>query len=163
MTMEILEYGLLIALAIALVFAAISDIRHRRIANWLNGAIALGAPLYWFASGMAPWPDMVIQLGFAIGVFAVCTGIFALGLIGGGDIKLVGAIALWLSPAAFVNMLLVMGVMGGLIAIGFIIRRVVFKPKTPGVLPYGVAIAVGALFALGMTYLPQTFSAGAVA
>ena len=41
--MEMLKYGLLVALAIALIFAAVSDIRERKIANWLNIGIAVGA------------------------------------------------------------------------------------------------------------------------
>ena len=43
-----IHYGLLIALAIALVFAAGTDIHRRQIDNWLNIAIALGAPLFWW-------------------------------------------------------------------------------------------------------------------
>ena len=44
--MEMLKYGLLVALAIALIFAAVSDIRERKIANWLNIGIAAGAPVF---------------------------------------------------------------------------------------------------------------------
>ena len=47
-----IHYGLLITLAIALVVAAFTDIRRRQIDNWLTGAIALGAPLLWWASGL---------------------------------------------------------------------------------------------------------------
>ena len=154
--MEYLKYGLLLALAIALVIAAISDIRERKIANWLNIAIAAGAPLFWIASGMAFWPDMVIQLGLAFVVFWAFAGLFALGLLGGGDVKLLGAIALWLTPLAFLDLLLVMAFVGGAIAVGFVIRRVIWKPKTQGTLPYGVAITAGALWVLGWTYLPET-------
>jgi prepilin peptidase CpaA len=45
-------YGLVGALAIALTIAAITDIRRRQIDNWLNAAIAHGAPLFWWASGL---------------------------------------------------------------------------------------------------------------
>ena len=44
MLSDYLHYALLIALAIALVTAAITDLRSRRIANWLTGGGALGAP-----------------------------------------------------------------------------------------------------------------------
>ena len=152
--MEILKYGLLIALAIALIFAAISDIRERKIANWLNIGIALGAPVFWFASGMAIWPDMLIQLALAFVVFWAFAGLFALGLLGGGDVKLLGAIALWFTPMAFLDLLLVMAFVGGGVAVGFVIRRMVFKPKTQGTLPYGVAISAGALWVMGWTYIP---------
>jgi prepilin peptidase CpaA len=154
--MEILKYGLLVGLAIALLFAAISDIRERRIANWLNIAIAAGAPFFWFASGMAFWPDMVIQLGLAFVVFWVFAGLFALGWLGGGDVKLLGAIALWLTPFAFLDLLLVMAVVGGAMAVFFVIRRMIWKPKTQGTLPYGVAITIGALWVLGATHIPAS-------
>lgn len=154
--MEVLKYGLLAGLAIALVYAAFSDIRERRIANWLNLGIAAGAPFFWFASGMALWPDMAIQIALAFVVFWACAGLFALGMFGGGDVKLLGAIALWLNPLAFLDLLLVMAVVGGAMAVGFVVRRLVFKPRTPGTLPYGVAITAGALWVLGWTYIPAT-------
>ncbi|MFN5820871.1 MAG: peptidase, partial [Novosphingobium sp.] len=55
------QYVLLGALAIALVVAAFTDIRRRQIDNWLNAAIALGAPLYWWASGLSLWPGVAWQ------------------------------------------------------------------------------------------------------
>ena len=153
--MEFVKYGLLIALAIALIVAAVSDIRERRIANWLNIGIAAGAPLFWIASGMALWPDIVIQLGLAFVVFWAFAGLFALGMLGGGDVKLLGAIALWFTPMAFLDLLLVMAFVGGAIAVAFVIRRVIWKPKTQGTLPYGVAITAAALWVMGWTYIPQ--------
>ncbi len=45
-----LHYGLLVALAIALLVAAATDWRRRQIDNWLNAGIALTAPLFWLAS-----------------------------------------------------------------------------------------------------------------
>lgn len=149
-----LHYGLLVAFAIALLYAAFTDVRSRTIGNKLNIAIAAGAPVYWWASGMSLWPDVAWQLGFAIAVAAVLIFIFWLGLtlnmliLGGGDIKLLGAIALWLSPLAFLNMLVIMAIAGGLLAVGFVLRRIVLKPKTQGKLPYGVAITFGALWVL---------------
>ena len=160
--MEILKYGLLAGLAIALIVAAISDIRERKIANWLNIAIAAGAPAFWVASGLSFWPDMVIQLGLAFVVFWAFAGLFALGLLGGGDVKLLGALALWLSPLAFLDLLLVMAFVGGGIAVAFVVRRVIWKPKTQGTIPYGVAITPGALWVLGWTYLPEANFANAL-
>ena len=93
-------YGLLIALAIALLYAAFTDIRSRTIANSLNLAIAALAPVFWWASGLSLWPDVVIQLGIALAAFAVFAGLFALGMMGGGDVKLLTALALWIEPMA---------------------------------------------------------------
>ena len=64
-----IKYGLLAMLAIALLVAAFTDLKSRRIANWLNGAVALGAPLFWWATGMALWPDMALQVGLAVATF----------------------------------------------------------------------------------------------
>ena len=68
------RYGLLAALAIALLVAAFTDLRSRQIDNWLNAAIALGAPLFWWASGLSLWPDVALQLGVALATFAVLAG-----------------------------------------------------------------------------------------
>ncbi len=67
----LIQYVLLALLAIGLLVAAFTDIRSRQIANWLNGAIALGAPLFWWASGLALWPGVAIQLGVAAATFTV--------------------------------------------------------------------------------------------
>ncbi|MEM6266113.1 MAG: prepilin peptidase [Pseudomonadota bacterium] len=148
-------YGLLIGLAIALLVAAFTDIRSRRIANWLNAAIALGAPVFWWASGMALWPDMAWQFGFALLVTAILIGLYAVGLLGGGDIKLLAALALWIDPDSYLTLLVIMAVVGGFMAVGFVVRRVVLKPKQPGQLPYGVAIAAGALWVMTQNYFPS--------
>lgn len=166
---DTIHYGLLIALAIALVVAAFTDIRSRTIGNWLNGAIALAAPLFWWASGLALWPDMAWQLGFALLVCAVLVGIAFIGykmnvlILGGGDIKLLGALALWFTPFTYMQVLLIMSLFGGAMAVAFVVRRVVFKPKTPGRLPYGVAIAFGALWVLALNYLPGAATAAQAA
>ncbi|MEL0253267.1 MAG: prepilin peptidase [Novosphingobium sp.] len=88
-------YGLVGALAIALLVAAFTDIRRRQIDNWLNAAIALSAPVYWWAAGLSLWPDIAIQLGLTLGVFIALAGLFAFKMMGGGDVKLLSALALW--------------------------------------------------------------------
>ncbi len=93
-------YVLLAGLAIALLCAAFTDLRSRRIANWLTGSIALSAPLFWWASGLG-WPGIGLQLAVAAGCFALLCGLFALRAMGGGDVKLLSALALWIRPAGF--------------------------------------------------------------
>ncbi len=94
-----IKYGLLAALAIALLVAAFTDLRSRQIGNWLNGGIALAAPLFWWASDLAWWPDIALQLGVAFGTFAALAALFAMGAMGGGDVKLLAALALWIALA----------------------------------------------------------------
>jgi prepilin peptidase CpaA len=113
------KYGLLAALAIALLVAAFTDLRSRQIGNWLNGGIALAAPLFWWASDLAWWPDIALQLGVAFGTFAVLAALFAMGAMGGGDVKLLAALALWIAPLPFLNLLVMMALLGGVLTVLF--------------------------------------------
>lgn len=148
MLMTTVQYGLLIALAIALLYAAFTDIRSRTIANWLNLGIALVAPVFWWASGFSLWPDVAIQLGVAVAAFAVFAGMFALGMMGGGDVKLLTALALWIEPNAFLQLLIVMAVAGGVLTVAMAAVHAIRKQKEKLAIPYGVAIAFGAFWIL---------------
>lgn len=140
-------------LAIALIIAAITDIKSRQISNKLNVAIALAAPLFWIASDMAFWPDMVWQIGIAMVVFTIFAGVFALGAMGGGDVKLLGAIALWLHWLTFIEMLLIMSIAGGVLTLLMMISKKIQKQKGPLKVPYGVAISFAGLWIIsGMFY-----------
>jgi prepilin peptidase CpaA len=152
---ETFEYGLLIALAIALVFAAFTDIRRRQIDNWLNAAIALGAPVFWWVSGLSLWPDVALQLGVALAAFAVLAALFALKMMGGGDVKLLTALALWVRPDFFMQLLVVMALAGGILTIVMGAWHVARRQKDRLAIPYGVAIAFGGLWVLAVNYLPQ--------
>ena len=139
---------LLFLLAALLVAAGIEDARTREIANSKTAAIALLAPLWWFANGMAPWPDMAIQIGIAVAVFALFCLLFQIGVMGGGDVKLIAALSLWMPLGAFMVMLMVMSVAGGVLTIGMLIARAVRRGHAPIEVPYGIAIAFAALFVL---------------
>lgn len=143
-----IQYGLLIALAIALLYAAFTDLRSRTISNRLNLAIAAGAPLFWWASGLSLWPDVAWQLGIAALAFAILAGLFALRMMGGGDVKLLTALALWVEPYAFLQLLLVMAVAGGVLTVVMGGIHVMRREKGRLAVPYGVAIAVGGLWVL---------------
>ena len=151
-----IHYGLLIALAIALVFAAFTDIRSRTISNKLNIAIAVAAPVFWWTSGLALWPDVAIQLGVAAAVFAVLCGLFAAGLMGGGDVKMLTALALWIAPGAFMQLLVIMAVAGGVLTIVMAAWHFLQNQKERLAIPYGVAIAFGGLWVLASKYLPAS-------
>ena len=94
----ILTYALLGALATGLLIAAFTDLRRREIDNWLTAAIALAAPLFWLASEFS-LGAMGIQFAIALGSFVILTGLFALNMMGGGDVKLLTALSLWIAHA----------------------------------------------------------------
>ena len=139
---------LLLALATILVVTAVIDLRTFTISNRLSLAVALGAPLYWLSMGLPPWPAMTIQLAASGIVFALLAGAFYAGMMGGGDVKLAAALALWFPPAGTIKFLVVMSIAGGVLTLAILVwhraRRNVGSPK----IPYGVAIAAGALFVL---------------
>jgi prepilin peptidase CpaA len=140
---------LLGVLALLLVSAGIQDARTREIANWKNIAIALLAPLWWWANGLALWPDMALQLGVALLVFALFVGAFALGQMGGGDVKLIGALALWLPLQPLAWMLVLMSLLGGALTLVMLAERWIRRQReVPLEIPYGVAIAMAALIVL---------------
>lgn len=106
------SYALLAALATALLVAAFTDLRRREIDNGLNAAIAITAPLWWLAMGFG-WADVGFQLALAAGTFAFACALFVAGQMGGGDVKLLTALALWFTPSSFLQLVVLMAVLGG--------------------------------------------------
>jgi prepilin peptidase CpaA len=150
----IFHYVLLAGLAIALLFAAYTDLRSRKIANWLTAAIALTAPLFWWSSGLELWPSIIIQIGMSLAAFAALAGLFAFRLMGGGDVKLLAALALWIAPADYLTMLIVMAIVGGVLTLFIGAWNVIQRQPGKLSVPYGIAIAIAGLWILGVNYLP---------
>ena len=136
---------LLIALAAILVVAAVIDVRTFTISNRLNLVVALGAPLYWMSIALAPWPGVAVQLAAGGIVFVLLAGAFYAGMMGGGDVKLASALALWFSPAGTIKFLVFMSLAGGLLTLGIVLWHRAKRREGRPEIPYGVAIAVGAL------------------
>ena len=100
------------------------------------------------AIGLGLWPGVAIQLLVAAIVFALFVGAFALGQMGGGDVKLIGALALWFPFQPLIWMLMMMSIIGGGLTVLLVIERWWRRNKTVIEIPYGVAIAIAALFAM---------------
>lgn len=146
---------LLIVLAILLLVAAVVDVRTFTISNKLNLAIALLAPVYWWSVGDPMWSDVAIQLAMGLGVFLLLAGAFWVGMMGGGDVKLAAALALWFSPASTIRFLVLMSLAGGLLTLVVVAaHKMRGKAGRPEV-PYGVAIAFGGLAILAQRFLNQ--------
>ena len=146
------SYGLLAALAIALMVAAFTDLRRRQIDNWLNGAIVLGAPLFWLASGQG-LVDVGFHIGIAVAIFAILAVFFAMGAMGGGDVKLLTALALWIDPISFVKLLALMSVLGGLLTLVMVAVHFARKRKGRVAVPYGIAISFAGIWVIFSEYL----------
>jgi prepilin peptidase CpaA len=148
-----LPWILLGALAALLLAACWFDLRSRTIPNSLNLAIALLAIPFWWSLGLPLWPDAALQLGVALLVFGLFAIAFALGAMGGGDVKLVAAIALWLPFQAVFALLFIMSVAGGALTLAMFVRHRLARRTERLEIPYGVAIAFGGLWLISERFL----------
>lgn len=147
--------ALICVLGVLLIAASLTDLRKRIISNRLNLCIAGLAPLWWLACGLPLWPGMALQLLLALIVFAVFAVLFAMGCMGGGDVKLLGALALWFPWQALLTMLTVMALVGGAVTIVTVVHHRMTRRLGQPEIPYGIAISVAALWLLGERYLNQ--------
>ena len=145
--------ALLGLLAAMLVWIAVVDVRTYTISDRLNAAIALLAPVYWLSAGVPLWPDAAIRVGVGVLVFTLFAGAFYLNAMGGGDVKLAGALALWFTPYETLTLIVIMSIAGGLLTLVVLAgHRLLRKEGRPEV-PYGVAIALGGMWLLAQRFL----------
>ncbi|SKA36920.1 prepilin peptidase CpaA [Enhydrobacter aerosaccus] len=145
--------------ALLLVSAGWQDLKTMRIANGIS--LGIGASFaIWAGAGVLLDRVAAVQVGLSLAcalfVFLVGTVGFALGAIGGGDVKLLAAASLFAGPAHQIDFLTVTACAGGLLALAALAgaRLGPSKSDGPGVtrerlrqaLPYGPAIAMGGLW-----------------
>jgi prepilin peptidase CpaA len=102
--------------------AAVTDLRSHRIPNYITiPALLLGLVLSVLSGGLAGLGQSAAGIGLALGVFVL--SLLCGGGIGGGDIKLLGAVGA-LGGAAFLLQSLVVAVLvGGVMAVGLALLR----------------------------------------
>jgi prepilin peptidase CpaA len=147
---------------------AYGDIRTRRIPNELIVAI-LALAAFRIAIEGDPRAG-IYTLAAAAALFAATFLLFWRGLLGGGDVKLIGATALLVGYHSFFEFLFVMSVSGALIAVAVLARdrlgarRATAPPleeqeapeeaRARLTVPYGVAIAAAVIVVLLVQYFP---------
>src|SRR6059058_6521661 len=146
--------ALLIGLAAILVVAAVVDVRTFTISNRLNLTVAALAPLYWLSIPLA-WPAVAIHIAAGAGVFVLLAAAFYAGMMGGGDVKLAAALALWFSPQSTLKFLVLMSLAGGILTVGILVWHRAKQREGRPQIPYGVAIAFGGLAILTQRFLNQ--------
>lgn len=144
MTVELLwPMGLTLLLAIG----ALSDIKDRRLPNWLSLLLLL----YGLGHGfyLASWSGMGWHaLHFAVAL-VVGMPLFAMKWFGGGDVKFYAGAATYFAVQDGVQALLWVSLLGVVLMLSWIVvRRVVLKGKAAvtgnhALFPYGVAIMAG--------------------
>jgi prepilin peptidase CpaA len=149
MTSEALAYVTLGGLAIALIVSIYTDIRYRLIFNKITLPIALAAPIYWYATGGISPAEIGIHLLTATLVFIFFAIAFRFGAMGGGDVKLFAALALWWPWIDVVRMILFASIIGALVTIIFVIIHKLKQRDGRARIPYGVAISIAGLWIAG--------------
>lgn len=138
-------------LILLLVIGALEDAWRLRISDWISGLIAVGSFVALAINGPVSglWQNLLL---FAA-VLAVGTFMFGRGWMGGGDIKLLAASALWFDLSDGWKLLAAIAISGGIEAVVILIlRRLPWSTairgralllQRGGPIPYGIAIALG--------------------
>ena|SRR5215471_9619237 len=148
-------------------YAAISDYQRLKIPNWVS--LALCAAFLLYASLFVTGSQFLGHVAAGTAIFAIAVVLYALGLFGGGDAKLLGAIALWAGPQSVYELVLLTAMIGGAMGTilvglrGLLRHRPALCGPAPlhrmvvwardGVCPYGLAIGGAALICM-----PKMFS-----
>jgi prepilin peptidase CpaA len=153
----ILDITRLLLFPALMAFAATSDLLTMTIPNRVSLALAAGFLVLAGVSGMG-LTDILVHVGAGATVLVVAFGCFAMGWVGGGDAKVAAAAALWFGFSELMNYLLWASLFGGVLTVLLIQFRqwplpysltgqawlVRLHAKETGI-PYGIALAIGAL------------------
>ena len=154
-----LQSSCLIGFALLLAVATWQDLRTMRIADWVSLAIVAAFGV-WALSGLAAGNTTFLKIGLALGccaaMFALGALAFALGALGGGDVKLLAASTLFAGPALLPDFLMVTALTGGVLGLAMLAGARIgpaakaaggasVAGRLRGGLPYGPAIAAGGL------------------
>lgn len=143
-----------------MIWAGIGDARTFLIPNELNLLIAISFVVLCLPMGMAV-TEVRSHVLVGLGVSLVAMILFLIGVYGGGDFKMTGAIALWLGPAPLLPFLFYTALAGGVLSLTLIVARRLARhyglPLSPRWLrrllrrsagaPYGIALGIGAVLA----------------
>ena len=150
-------------------FAALHDFRYYRIPNWLNLAIVGSFFPVALILGM-PWEVFVWHLagfGMVFGAMFAVYMVLPASKFGGGDAKMIAAVAIWIDWEHLLNYGIMIALAGGVLAVimwtwrvlqieygvwmhGDATLRKVMSYQAK--LPYGAAIAAGGIYAYTLSW-----------
>ena len=139
---------LLAILVVALIAAAVEDAARLKISN-ITILVVLGSAV---AAILIQGPTLSMWQNAA--VFCLLLGLgtaaFTSGLLGGGDVKLLAATALWVDFRTCVWLIALVFFSGGLLALLYLASRL-FCSRKSNRIPYGIAIALGAFAVISVS------------
>lgn len=134
--------------SVLLTAAAVQDVLSLRIANLFSVAIFLIAAVALVVNAGPDWWQHLLSFAIILGLGIL---LFSLQWMGGGDAKLMAAAALAFNLLGLIRFLPLVLLAGGVIALLAILLRMVLprrRTTSRQGIPYGVAIAVGAVASL---------------
>ena len=171
--MELAALLTLSVLPVLVIVAGLKDLTTMTIPNWISAALLACFFPAALLVGLEPL-QIAIHVGVAAAALAVGAGMFAMGWLGGGDAKLMASASLWLGLAGAGQFVLWTAMAGGLFSLVLLLvrSRAAGLPALPGApgwlgrllqpkgdIPYGVAIAAGALIAFPGSAMVAAFAA----
>lgn len=166
MPTDALTWPATIVLGSLLVVAAIGDIRVRRVSNVLNAIVLVSGVAFAIMTNDVRAAGVQVMGGVGLGLL-IWFPMFALRLMGAGDVKLIASCGAWLGWDGMVTATLATGVYGGVLGALWLLRShgalsalhtVATAVRAPWLmkmrpyearerLPYAVAIAGGVVTA----------------
>jgi prepilin peptidase CpaA len=145
--------------AVCIAWAAISDVSGLRIRNEVSLILAGTFLVY----ALIPSNNVDLPMHLLVGgiTLAVTFGFFLMHWLGGGDAKLIPAVALWVGPGQIASFVITLAILGGIFALALFLLQLLFRVFPPleagfplpavaawarnGICPYAVPIAFAAL------------------
>lgn len=128
-----------------------TDIRHRNISNLYCTCILLFSLLFGSLYG-----DFSVPILRMICILLVGIVLFSFSIVGAGDVKLLAAYSLGISPEYWWLTLYLMFILGGVLALSYLmygwLMNKITDVKKRG-LPYGVPITLACLFGMWLSGL----------
>ena len=146
----------LVALGVVVAIGSWTDLRLRKIPNWLCLInLALGMAWMFYTSG---WTGVGTAALHVVGALTVGMVLTAMGVLGAGDAKFYASMAAWLPPGRALWLLVSVSLAGLVLLLGFMFWRLTRQSKAHrddnadfAKLPYGLAIGAGGLLAVALT------------
>lgn len=112
----------------ALVWAAVCDLTRYEIPDLVSIILVAGFVAIAPLTGL-PIESLGAHAVAAVAVFAVGAVLFRYGVLGGGDVKVLAASVLWVGWPGLTGFLLLVGVIGGILAMLLLVLRRFFSPR----------------------------------
>lgn len=150
---------IMVVFPFSMIFAALSDVFTMTIGNRISAILIVTFLIVAPFIGLS-WEAFGWHVAAFAAVLAATFGLFAVGAMGGGDAKLLASTSLWMGfGQPLVDYLLWSTIFGGIFTLFLLLFRksslAVYAGEVPILrrmidekdVPYGVALAVGAMFA----------------